>query len=67
MIHGFFGANEGIRTPDLLITNQLRYRLRHISGCNVLIIHHETEKCKSEFQKKRRRGFSLAASAFYWG
>ena len=26
-----FGANEGTRTPDLLITNQLRYRLRHIS------------------------------------
>ena len=26
-----YGANEGIRTPDLLITNQLRYRLRHIS------------------------------------
>ncbi len=26
-----FGANEGIRTPDLLITNQLLYRLSHIS------------------------------------
>ena len=26
-----YGSNEGIRTPDLLITNQLRYRLRHIS------------------------------------
>ena len=25
------GANEGIRTPDLLITNQLLYRLSHIS------------------------------------
>ncbi len=30
----FFGANEGIRTPDLLITNQLLYRLSHISICN---------------------------------
>ena len=24
------GANEGIRTPDLLITNQLLYRLSHV-------------------------------------
>lgn len=25
----FYGAPEGIRTPDLLITNQLRYQLRY--------------------------------------
>ncbi len=36
------GANEGIRTPDLLITNQLRYRLRHISKAYSVI-----KKCKS--------------------
>ena len=24
------GANEGTRTPDLLITNQLRYQLCHV-------------------------------------
>ena len=33
----YFGANEGIRTPDLLITNQLRYRLRHISTSLLLL------------------------------
>ena len=33
----FYGANEGIRTPDLLITNQLRYRLRHISKVTMLL------------------------------
>ena len=57
------GANEGIRTPDLLITNQLRYRLRHISSCNALIIHHETEKCKSEFHKKADAAFSCRVCA----
>lgn len=28
---GSFGARDGIRTHGLLITNQLRYRLRHSS------------------------------------
>ena len=27
-----FGARDGTRTHDLLITNQLRYQLRHSSG-----------------------------------
>ncbi len=40
------GANEGIRTPDLLITNQLRYRLRHISKAYLVIIPHFFEECK---------------------
>ena len=40
------GANEGIRTPDLLITNQLRYRLRHISKAYSVIIPHFFEECK---------------------
>ena len=34
-----FGANEGIRTPDLLITNQLRYRLRHISKFTTYLLY----------------------------
>ncbi len=32
-----FGANEGIRTPDLLITNQLLYRLSHISIVTIIL------------------------------
>ena len=41
------GANEGIRTPDLLITNQLRYRLRHISIITLDIITHNLKFCKT--------------------
>ncbi len=33
MVPPFFGANGGTRTRDLLITNQLLYRLSHISVC----------------------------------
>ena len=32
------GANEGTRTPDLLITNQLLYRLSYIGGSALIII-----------------------------
>ena len=28
---GLFGANEQIRTADLIITNDVRYLLRHVS------------------------------------
>ena len=28
--NSIYGANEGTRTPDLLITNQLLYQLSHI-------------------------------------
>ena len=31
---GLFGADEGTRTPDLLITNQLLYRLSYIGKQN---------------------------------
>jgi hypothetical protein len=31
LIRQSFGAGEGIRTPDLLITNQLLYRLSYAS------------------------------------
>ena len=30
------GARDGTRTHDLLITNQLRYQLRHSSGYSVV-------------------------------
>ena len=32
----FFGAGDGIRTCDLLITNQLHYRLCYTSDCNII-------------------------------
>ena len=32
-VYGYFGAGERIRTPDLLITNQLLYRLSYTSVC----------------------------------
>ncbi len=32
------GANEGTRTPDLLITNQLLYRLSYIGTSATIII-----------------------------
>ncbi len=40
------GANEGTRTPDLLITNQLLYRLSYIGTSATLII----SKCSSFVQ-----------------
>lgn len=36
----FFGAGDGIRTHDLLITNQLRYRLRYSSKMITHFFHH---------------------------
>ena len=40
------GANEGTRTPDLLITNQLLYRLSYIGTSATFII----SKCSSFVQ-----------------
>jgi hypothetical protein len=34
MTSGQFGADEGTRTPDLLITNQLLYQLSYIGKQN---------------------------------
>ena len=40
-------ATEGIRTPDLLITNQLLYRLSHGSNTRTkIIIYMEQKFCK---------------------
>lgn len=39
-----YGANEGTRTPDLLITNQLRYQLRHISVPTSLSLYIKVKK-----------------------
>ena len=33
------GADEGIRTPDLLITNQLLYQLSYIGVCEAFFLH----------------------------
>ncbi len=33
------GANEGARTLDLLITNQLRYQLCHVGISQVRLYH----------------------------
>ncbi len=48
-----FGADGGTRTRDLLITNQLLYQLRHISGVfhNIAIIP-QTRKFCNRFLKK---------------
>ena len=35
-----FGANDGTRTHDLLITNQLLYRLSHISIVTLILSQH---------------------------
>ena len=40
------GASGGNRTPDLLITNQLRYHLCHASSKN-LLDYHNTNHCSN--------------------
>ena len=39
-----YGANEGTRTLDLLITNQLLYQLSHIGVVGSLVTNHLTRK-----------------------
>ncbi len=46
--HYLFGAGDGIRTCDLLITNQLHYRLCYTSDFN--IISHMYKFFKSFFE-----------------
>ena len=45
--HHFFGANSRNRTGDLLITNQLLYRLSHIG--NTFILQYHFQNCKQIF------------------
>ena len=47
-------ADSGIRTRDLLITNQLLYQLSHISITEIIIIH-PFLKCKNLYRKCLRQ------------
>ena len=46
-IERFFGASEGTRTLDLLITNQLRYQLCHAGVSTTAIVSHLASACQS--------------------
>lgn len=43
----FSGANEGTRTLDLLITNQLRYQLCHVGVSTTAIVSYLASACQS--------------------
>ena len=63
-------ATEGIRTPDLLITNQLLYRLSHGSNTRTKnIIYMEQKFCKCFYTFSERwtsicgKGMEIPASS----
>ena len=58
----FFGAGDETRTCDLLITNQLHYRLCYTSDSN--IIPHSPVFC-NRFSEKFKIIFSLDLHVFY--
>ena len=49
------GANEGTRTPDLLITNQLLYRLSYIGIVNSRYYSKASYVCPVFFEKSRAK------------
>ena len=54
------GANEGTRTPDLLITNQLLYRLSYIGTSAFFIIPNGILFVYTPFSKKNVFQYTLS-------